>query len=255
MSYLVKRLILTVASSVLVACGGGGSGGSASSGGCKPVSFLQLNFKDSRVGDATTWSSSNVIFATLEKVQFAPVVAETCGATKTFGGALPPGLTLDRATGVVSGTPISFGLKSAVMSMDVDGYKGTATYLLQFTVDDFSFGYPAAGQITAAVGSAVSIAPLLNDGLNTFTQLGPVKVNGQSNATRGSLFPPGSTTKYTLLTGALPAGVSLDATSGIVGGAPITRGVYDFTVGLAVTFEGVTVQAAAPIPTFRINVI
>ena len=250
MRYIFRKLTLTFVCSLLVACGGGGS---ASSGGCQPNSFLSLGYKDSRVGNATTWNNGR-IFATLEKVQFAPVVAETCGAQKTFGGVLPPGLKLDTATGVISGTPTSFGLKSATMRMDVDGYKGTATYLLQFTVDDFDFRYPDVGQLTVAVGTAVSVAPILNDGLNTITQQGPAKVDGQSNATRGSLIPPGSTTKYALLTGVLPAGVTLDAASGVLAGVPTTAGVYDFTVDLEVTFEGVTVKVNPGSP-FRITVI
>lgn len=246
-----RKSILMFMSSLLVACGGGGS---ASSGGCQPSSFVLLSYKDSRVGDATTYFTGNLIFATLEKVQFAPVVAETCGAKKTFGGVLPPGLKLDTATGVVSGTPTTFGLKSATMRMDVEGYKGTATYLLQFTVDDIDFGYPAVGQITVAVGAAVSVAPKLSDGLSTITPQGPVKVNGQSNFTRGSLIPPGSTTRYALLTGALPAGVTIDAGSGTVAGIPTAAGVYDFTVDLDVTFEGVTVKVNPGSP-FRIIVI
>lgn len=223
----------------LVACGGGGGGNS-----CTSNSFIGLIYKDSRVGDATSLSSSNLYFASFEKVTFNPVLPETCGAAMSFSASLPAGLVLDPTTGVISGIPTTFGIKSALARVRIAGYSGEATHRLEFTVDDFSFGYSTAiSPLTVISGSSVSLAPTLNDGMSINPGFGPVKVNGQSNATRGSVIPAGATMLYSLVLGVLPPGITLDPSSGLIGGTPTTAGIYDFKVGLAVTFQGATIQA------------
>ena len=168
---------------------------------------------------------------------------------------MPPGLALDRNTGVLSGTPTTMGLKSFALGLTVAGYSGEATRPLSFEIDDFSFAY-ATNTALVTTATVVSLTPALNDGVsNTSGQTGSLGLLGRHNGTRGSLIPTGATTTYSILTGAMPPGVSLNAATGVISGTPMATGVFDFKVKLTVTFEGASVDAVdSPGQTMRITV-
>lgn len=123
-------------------------------------------------------------------------------------GVLPPGLTLGATTGAISGTPTTAG-----------------TYTFFVTVTD------AIPQISAPQGFSITVAatPIT---FTTTTLLG---------ASEGSIYSKyiyvtGGTSPYTfsLVSGALPSGLTLDATNGIILGTPTngSAGTYVFTIGV-----------------------
>lgn len=122
-------------------------------------------------------------------------------------GSLPPGLSLGTITGVISGTPILVG-----------------TY--NFTV-----------QLTDSTQLTVSSQPL-----RIIVVPGPLRVVTSGDLTRGGvgtgysylLVGAGGLAPYTwaMASGALPAGLSLNSSSGVISGAPTQYGTFTFTVGL-----------------------
>jgi hypothetical protein len=118
------------------------------------------------------------------------------------GGALPAGLTLNASTGVVSGTPTGSGSYSfTIKATDANGTTSTVTY---------------SGTIAAAL--AVTTLTL------------PVPVIGtpysQTVQTTGGTAP----IAFAVTAGSLPAGIALNASSGVVSGTATTAGAYSFTV-------------------------
>ena len=117
-------------------------------------------------------------------------------------GALPGGLTLDEATGKVSGVPRTSG-----------------SFAVTFAVTD------AAGQ-RATVPATLRIAARL---AVTTTRLPAASVGAAYRArlaSRGGVPPK----RWRLVTGALPSGLRLDAATGALVGRPRESGVFRFTI-------------------------
>lgn len=143
-------------------------------------------------------------------------------------GTLPAGLTLDTNTGAVVGTPTTQGAYSFTITA-TNGVGSDATKSFSGTVT----GPPSAPSWTDQTLAGPVVGQAYSDG---------VSANGSPAVT------------YTVSTGTLPAGLSLDANTGAVTGTPTTPGAYSFTiqgsngVGSPVTksFSGTVNQA----PTF-----
>ncbi|MBI3132434.1 MAG: putative Ig domain-containing protein [Acidobacteria bacterium] len=121
-------------------------------------------------------------------------------------GALPAGLTLSPTTGHITGTPTAPG----VYTLTIQGANAAnvATQTLSITV---------LPNVPLAVGYATPMV---------FPATSPIAPQPASLAQA----TPGITTTYELATGALPAGLTLDATTGNIAGTPTTPGVYGFSV-------------------------
>ena len=123
------------------------------------------------------------------------------------GGSLPAGITLNPATGALSGTPTS---------------SGRVTFTIRATDSSTGTGAPFAvlGTYTLTVG-----APMITLSPTTLA-------NGAfGTAYRQSITAAGGTAAYTfaISAGSLPAGITLSST-GALGGTPTVSGSFRFTV-------------------------
>jgi hypothetical protein len=118
-------------------------------------------------------------------------------------GALPPGVSLNPSTGAITGTPAAAGTYT-VMVQVTDSASKTAQKSLTITV--------AAPPVTITTGAM----PAATKGA-AFSQ--------QLTAMGGK--PPYT---WAVTTGALPAGLSLVATTGVISGSPSAIGDFGFTV-------------------------
>ncbi|WP_053351769.1 Ig domain-containing protein [Leucobacter musarum] len=143
-------------------------------------------------------------------------------------GSLPAGLTLDEATGRVTGTPTRAGTYS--FTLRATNTRGEADLLVSGTVVE------APGAITGEPGHwIVGTEVTATDDTDTL------------HAT-GTPAPA-----YSVTEGALPAGLKLDPATGLFSGTPTTPGAYDFVVtasngiGDATTQRFIGIVDAAPV--------
>lgn len=134
-------------------------------------------------------------------------------------GTLPDGLSLD-AAGVFSGTPTALGTSNFTVQV-VSGDGQTATADLSITVNE---------QVLPPV---VTTTTLPDGGVGA-------AYSAQLQATDGD-----GTYQWAVVTGALPAGLTLDAGTGAITGSPVSAGTSNFTV--QVTSGGLTGSAALSI--------
>src|SRR5207248_2177705 len=155
-------------------------------------------------------------------VAFSYQITATNNPTSYNATGLPAGLTVNTTTGLISGTPTTAGTYTVTISATNSGGTGSAT--LTLTIN------PAAPVITS---------PLTATG-----QVG-VAFSYQITATN-------SPTSYNV-TGLLPAGLSVNTSTGLISGTPTTAGTY--TVTISATNAGGTGSATLtltinnPVPT------
>jgi hypothetical protein len=119
-------------------------------------------------------------------------------------GALPSGLTLTAGSGVIGGTPTASG-----------------AFSFSVTVKDSAGNTSPAQSLSITIGAGVTIT-------TTSLPNGTVGVAyGQTLAASGGV-PPYS--NWTVVSGALPGGLTLTAGSGAIGGTPTASGAFPFSV-------------------------
>jgi hypothetical protein len=142
-------------------------------------------------------------------VAYAPTAFTQTGGVGTVTwslatGALPGGMTLDPATGILSGTPLQTGtFPITVRATDANGCTGDRPVTLVIACPTIAVNPASAPAGTAGVAFAGT----------TFTQTGGVGTIG-----------------WSLAAGVLPNGMTLDAGTGLLSGTPLQTGSFPITV-------------------------
>jgi hypothetical protein len=195
--------------------------------------------KASRTLDLTVVGPLSITTTSLPDGQVAGPLGYSAPLTGTGGGGppyswslaegstLPPGLTLNDVTGVISGNPTTAGT-------------------FPFTVGLAKVGQPFP-PVAKALSIKVAPAPLVIGA----TSLKNALVGSPYSETLG--FSGGITPYFSLVTvGSLPAGLTLDGTTGEISGTPTNAGTFAFTIRLTdstgqQTFKDLSITAVDPL--------
>ena len=135
-------------------------------------------------------------------------------------GALPSGLTLDAATGILAGTPETCGAFSFVVAAaDAADASNVATASLSMLIANAPVALAAQTVAPGRVSVPYTATLAASGGNGTFT--------------------------WTIASGALPSGVTLDAATGILAGTPETGGAFSFVVAAADAADASNVATAS----------
>lgn len=138
-------------------------------------------------------------------------------------GSMPPGLTLNASSGAITGTPTTPGAFSDT-SMVVDSVGASATSSCGISIA------PGGG------GGALSLTCPSNSG-----QVGQPFTS--------ALLASGGTAPYTysIITGVLPLGLTLDASTGVISGTPNSGGSFNYTSRLVDSANATTTASCGPL--------
>ena len=179
-----------------------------------------------QVTDASGQSATRavtLVVAARPTITFSPAAGEVSvgysqtptvtGGTGPFSwaltaGSLPAGVTLDATTGALSGTPTAAGTFSATLTV-TDAFNQTASRTVSVVIAALpTLGF--ANTSTPQVGVAYSNSLPVSGGTGPFT--------------------------WSLAAGSLPAGLSLNASTGAVAGTPTTAGSFSATITVTDSF-------------------
>jgi hypothetical protein len=159
--------------------------------------------------------------------------------TVASGSTLPAGLSLSTA-GVISGTPLA---------------AGAGTTNVAFVMKDSGTATPLS--VTQTLGVTITAAPAI-----AFSGTMPATVTYNAVYTGSAAASGGvGTLTYSLASGSLPTGLSLNAASGAVTGTPTAVGTFNFKVtaadiyGDSVTSPQYTIVVSVAVPTLTFAAI
>jgi hypothetical protein len=143
----------------------------------------------------------------------------TASFTLLPGGSLPPGLTLNRATGVISGTPTQVGTSTfRILAEDsVNSEVRNATSSFSITVDPSLLSITTSSLQRATAGVAYTQTVEATGGISPY--------------------------RWTIQTGSLPPNLTLNNTTGVLSGVVVQGGVATFTVRVT---DGAGITAERP---------
>jgi hypothetical protein len=122
-------------------------------------------------------------------------------------GALPNGLTINPSTGVISGTPSTAGtFNFTITATDASSCPGSRPYSIVMT--------GAAGCPIITVNPATLPPGVIGTAYN------------QTVSATGGTAPY----TFTIASGSLPPGLTLNSTTGVISGIPLTPGQFSFTI-------------------------
>ncbi|MCM3921831.1 putative Ig domain-containing protein [Frankia sp. AiPs1] len=140
-------------------------------------------------------------------------------------GSLPPGLILNAATGLLSGTPTTAGsFPFTVRVADASGQAATQSLTISIaSAPTLPFPPPPAGEVGVTYSSQLTVS----GGTSPFV--------------------------WSVSAGALPAGVTLNSSTGLLSGTPTAAGTASFTVRVVDAFSQAVTKTVslviAPLPT------
>lgn len=167
---------------------------------------LGTNYTDVMVLNqaATVWKPQNLTQGvTASTYNYQLISSGSPTSYNLTGGSLPTGLSFNTNTGIISGTPTTAG-----------------TYTMTFTATNANgTGSPTTLKIVVVQASA----PVITQNQTATGQVGL----GFSYNLQSTGFP----TSWSVVSGSLPAGINLAASTGVVSGTPTSAGVYAVTFG------------------------
>jgi hypothetical protein len=195
-----------------------GATGSVSSG-------FTLQVVNPAITGTLSYSSPSLIRGTASTIN--PSVSGMPTGTSYTAINLPTGLSINASTGVISGTASSAGSFDITVTATVTNFSGSLQAHVIGTISD-----PAISTLGATISYSTP---------NTVTRSGgnsspsPVSISPTLSG-----IPGGASPNYTLASGSLPTGLSLNASSGVISGTTsVAPGNYNFAVSLSISgFSG-----------------
>jgi hypothetical protein len=165
---------------------------------------------------SATAVAPNITTTTLSSLVQATAFSQTLNATGTgpiswtiSGGTLPSGLSLNSATGAITGTPT-----------------GTGAY--SFTVQATNVAGSDTQAFSGTIGTSGTAPEITTTTLNTLTA---------GTSFTQTLSRTGSTPiTWGVSAGTIPSGLSINSSTGVISGTPTTAAAYSFTVQATNTF-------------------
>ena len=121
-----------------------------------------------------------------------------------FSGTLPPGLSLNASTGIISGKPSGSSGTSNFTVQATDSLNQTATKALSILINPAPLAIQTSSLANGTVGAAYSASVAATGGTAPYT--------------------------FSITVGALPANLSLNSNTGAITGTPSATGTSNFTV-------------------------